>query len=80
MDKNYDRSIELLCPTCASSQLSENSENDYTCASCNEQFSYEQVKEGNSERISVAVSEIKSEVVGDFQKQLNDIAKQFNKR
>tara|TARA_R110002096_G_scaffold319641_1_gene513876 strand:- start:242 stop:358 length:117 start_codon:yes stop_codon:yes gene_type:complete len=38
------------------------------------------VKEGNSERISVAVSEIKSEVVGDFQKQLNDIAKQFNKR
>ncbi|WP_146348450.1 ECs_2282 family putative zinc-binding protein [Phaeobacter marinintestinus] len=79
MKTNYDRSIELLCPTCASTFLScqdelENEDSMYRCSSCDGEFSYETIKASNEDRIAAKVEEIKSEVFADIKK---DFKKMF---
>lgn len=82
MKNNYDRSLELLCPTCASVELHQNDlgEDCYVCSDCEGVFSYEQLEEGNSERLSNAVEELKSEILEDMKSDLSKMFKGFGKK
>ncbi len=81
--RNYDRSIELNCPTCGCTQFEHEGE-DYDsaksikCASCQLEFSKDDIIEGNSENISKHAEEISQEVFEDLQKQMKNIFKGNN--
>ena len=75
MKTNYDRSLLLLCPTCASSDFAfEDTEPEelrvYVCNSCGLSASHQAIMESNAERISAAVDELKNDVVADFSKDI----------
>ncbi|WP_371059981.1 hypothetical protein [Rhodosalinus sp. 5P4] len=84
MKKDYDRGLELICPTCASPQLTAPEEGDtyepiYICKSCEETFRLHELKDGNSSRINAVAEEIKDEVIEDFKKDLARAIKRINK-
>jgi rubredoxin len=79
MRKSYDRSMQLLCPTCAGADfefdsiLSEDIR-QYSCRSCGLIFSHDDVMKSNGARISVEIEEIKKEVLADIK---DDLRKAF---
>lgn len=80
-DKDFSRTVTLLCPVCASSAFSYDDgltedERLYTCEDCGSSHNFEDLKSQNGERIENEISEIKSEVVRDMQK---SISKMFKK-
>ena len=82
MKKDYDRSLTLLCPTCASDELGcldehETEESQYQCKSCEGKFTYAEIKDANSERIEAAVEEMKAEIVTDIKKDFSKMFKKF---
>ena len=81
MKNSYDRSIGLLCPTCASDHLKcldeqETEDSHYCCGRCEGHFSYEEIRTSNSERIEAEVEEMKAEIMSDVRK---DFSKMFKK-
>ena len=84
MKSNYDRSLELLCPTCAGVHFNvPDDENDpgavYTCLSCGGNFTHDQILESNSERVEKTVEEIKSEIVKDIESDFKKMFRKFGK-
>ena len=82
MKNDYDRSVALLCPTCASDQLQcmdevETELSRYRCAACDGEFNYAELKVSNAERIEAAIDEMKSEIVSDIEKDFAKIFKKF---
>ena len=71
----YDRSINLLCPTCGCKDFSYEEGVDeaiqiMTCASCEREFNKDELLQENSENIDEHLSEIKNEVKKDLADQL----------
>ena len=71
----YNRSIELLCPTCGTSNFSQPSEvsgsvEQMTCVSCELEIGREDLINANRESIDENVKEIGSEAVGDLKREL----------
>jgi len=71
----YNRSVRLLCPTCGCSDFSYDEGVDetiqiMTCASCEREFSKEELIQENSENIDEHLSEIKKEVTKDIADEL----------
>lgn len=75
MKTDYDRSLPLLCPTCASTDFAfDDAEAKelrvYVCNSCGLCTSHQGLMESNAERINAAVDELKNDVVADFSKDI----------
>lgn len=80
-NEKYDRNISLLCPTCGCSSFSyDEGVNEtiqiMTCASCEREFTKDELMLENSENIDEHLSEIKSEMVNDV---ADDIRKSLKK-
>jgi hypothetical protein len=78
MKKDYDRSISLICPTCAGSEFEFDSSIDelervYTCAGCGLTCSHRDILASNSARISAEIEEMKNEVISDMRKDFRKI-------
>lgn len=76
----YNRSISLLCPTCACSDFSyEEGVNEtiqvMTCASCGRELNKDELIRENSESIDEHFSEIKNEVTKDIADELQKALK-----
>ena len=74
-NKNYDRSIALLCPTCGGTEYQYEQGADETielvkCASCGRELTKDELIFENSENIQEHVSEITNLVTDDFAKDL----------
>lgn len=74
-NKNYDRSIALLCPTCGGTEFEYEQGADETivlvkCASCGRQLTRDELIFENSENIQEHVSEIASQITDEFAKDL----------
>lgn len=79
-NKNYNRNINLLCPTCGCSQFSFENGVDETieiakCASCGREATKDELIHENSENISEHVKEIGKNVTDDIAKHLRESLK-----
>lgn len=79
-NKNYNRNINLLCPTCGCSQFSFENGVDETieiakCASCGREVTKDELIHENSENISEHVKEIGKNVTDDIAKHLRESLK-----
>ena len=84
MHNNYNSSISLICPTCASDQFEydddlPNDERTYICGDCKEAYSYVEIMESNSEKIQETIDQIGKAVVDDARKQLQKTIKKFSR-
>jgi uncharacterized Zn finger protein (UPF0148 family) len=73
--EKYNRSINLLCPTCGCSDFSyEEGAHEtiqiMTCVSCEREFNKDELIQENSENIEEHLSEMKEEVVKDVADEL----------
>ena len=71
----YSRSIKLLCPTCGHGDFEHDTEvegSSIRCTSCERVFTREELIRENGEIIDSEVSEVKTEIVADFTKELRD--------
>ncbi|USI27889.1 ECs_2282 family putative zinc-binding protein [Alteromonas macleodii] len=73
--EKYNRSVSLLCPTCGCSDFSYEEGTDetiqiMTCASCEREFSKDELIQENSENIEEHHSEMKEDVVKDVADEL----------
>jgi len=79
-NKDYGRSVNLLCPTCGGDQFEYDGEEAafFTCTSCQREIAKDDLIDENSENIHVNASEVIEEVKKDFEKQIRDMFK-YNK-
>ena len=80
MKKDYHRSLTLLCPTCASEELSAEGHlpeelSEFLCGSCGMKHRYQDIVAANSERASALADEIKKEIVVDLSRDVRNIFK-----
>jgi uncharacterized Zn finger protein len=80
--KDYDRNIELNCPTCGETQFEfDEAEPDetrtYKCIRCDSVFTHSQIMDGNAEKIENNVSEIRDEVISEFRKSISKMIKRI---
>lgn len=71
----YSRSIKLLCPTCGHGDFEYDravEDGPIRCTFCDRVFIREELVRENGEIIDSEVSEVKAEIVADFQKELRD--------
>lgn len=71
----YNRTIQMLCPTCGSTQFSDSekeSSNLVKCASCDRTLTRDELLRENSKNIAEHVEEVKAQVAKDISKQLQD--------
>ena len=73
--EKYNRTLNLLCPTCGSSRFSQANENALetelvTCASCGREIRKAELIRENSENVSEHIKEMGNEAVKDLQRQL----------
>lgn len=79
-DKNYNRNVSLLCPTCGCSQFLYENGVDETieiskCASCAREVTKDELIHENSENIDEHVKEIGKSRTDDVAKQLRESLK-----
>jgi ribosomal protein S27AE len=77
--KDYSRSLELLCPTCAGASFEFDHDvgeavRTYQCGGCGGSFSHEDLIQSNSPRIDAEIGAIGEEVLGDA---LRNLRKSF---
>jgi len=75
----YNRSINLLCPTCGTEQF-EYDEEDMSlvkCASCERVMTKDDLIKENSENVQTNVDEVKKEIKNDIEKKFKHIFKKF---
>ena len=77
--EKYSRSVSLHCPTCGGDQFEyerdDESVRSVKCATCEREFTKDQLIEDKSENISEHVKEIGNEVKKDFAKEMRDSLK-----
>lgn len=74
----YNKSVEMLCPTCGGSDFSGNdgtNEARLTCGSCGLELTKSELIEANSENIAGHVDQVKKAVIDDVQKAFRDAFK-----
>ncbi len=85
---DLSRNISLLCPVCGNDQfehLGEQSEElqeplfdvRFRCSDCGSIFTKEALLRENSEKINIAVEEIKADVIKEIEKELKNSLKGF---
>ncbi len=74
--EKYNRSINMLCPTCGGGQFAFEGEGEAVqsmkCASCGRELSKDELIELNGENISEHVKEMGKEITQDLAKELRD--------
>lgn len=86
--KNLDRNVSILCPVCGNDQFeSLNPEwNDFSdapddikfrCSDCGKVMSKEDLLSENSEKIEVAIDELKNDAVKEIEKELKKALKKW---
>lgn len=71
--EKYNRSIRLLCSTCAGSDFEfEDAAGPLRCTSCDRVFMREELIAENGEIIEAEVAEAKAEILSDVTKELRD--------
>lgn len=77
--EKYNRSVNLLCPTCGNSQLEiqgNDQENKIIrCPSCDRIMTKEELIRENGVIIDANVDEMKEEILKDVKKEFNDMLK-----
>ncbi|MGT3204488.1 ECs_2282 family putative zinc-binding protein [Yersinia enterocolitica] len=74
--EKYDREIILLCPTCGNSEMKHSGESSIVkCTSCNREMTKDELIEENGQSIDDHVSEVKKEIINDFEKEVSKIFK-----
>lgn len=73
--EKYNRNVRVLCPTCGCSDFSYSEGSEETiqvmaCASCEREFTRDELLQENSENIQENLSEIKDEVLKDIAEEL----------
>jgi len=73
-DGDYDQSISLNCIICASEDMSDPQSSDdpnrpIRCNACKSKFTYQELLDGNSEKISNVVENVKKAIVKDIHKE-----------
>ena len=74
--KNYERQVELHCPTCGGTQFDYDKKNDsdeqiIKCHQCNRETTKRVLIEENSNNIRTHADEIKKEVIKDAKEELS---------
>jgi hypothetical protein len=64
----YDRSIEMMCPTCGGKTFSglEPESPMVTCSSCGLSLARDDLRQANETNIAAALDDVKNEVVADL--------------
>ena len=86
--KDLSRNITLLCPICGNSQFVSLDDRidefgdaldqaQYKCSDCGSIFTKEQLLEENSEKIDIAIGEIKNDALKEFDKELKKAFKKW---
>ena len=86
--KDMSRSISMLCPVCGNDQFESldaeyqelNETPDETllrCADCGSTFTKEELIKENSEKINIAVEEMKKDVAKEIEKELKKALKKW---
>lgn len=79
--KDLSRKVSLLCPVCGNDQfesldvehdelMSATDDARVKCSDCETVFTKEEIIRENSEKISIAVDDMKDEIVSDVEKEL----------
>lgn len=74
----YNRTIQMHCPTCGSTQFSgaeDESSKLFICSSCDRSLTRDELLRENSENIAENIEAVKAQVVKDITKQLQDSLK-----
>lgn len=79
----FNRTVQLVCPSCGCPELHETFENNndvITCASCGRIMPREELENGNSESISATIDEMKQEVTDYAEAEIKkSLEKSFSK-
>lgn len=72
---DYDRNIELLCPTCGGGKFQHGQDLDQAvalvwCVGCNREITKDELIRENAESIHAHLGEIQKEALGDIAKDL----------
>lgn len=70
MDQRYDRSIKLHCSTCGGTDFRHDDEGPIRCATCEREFTRDELIHENSATIQAEVDEVHQEIVDDLRKDL----------
>lgn len=74
--EKYDRTIRLLCPVCASTDMERSEESDFVkCISCGKEMTKHTLIEENGESIEIHVDELKNEISKDIEKEFSAMLK-----
>lgn len=77
--EKYNRSVNLLCPTCGGDQFASDGNPEtptsIKCASCEREFTKDELIELNSDNISEHVREMKGEITKDFANEMRGTLK-----
>ena len=78
--EKYNRSIKLLCSTCAGSDFDvEEQEDRPRCISCGRVYTKEELQAENGEIIEAAMAEAKEEIARDLSNEMrNSLRKAFS--
>lgn len=72
---NLDRSVEMICQTCAGTQFlhdPENFETPIQCAGCNRVYTREELLAENGERLEIELDEMKKEMADYARKRFRE--------
>lgn len=77
-DQKYNRTVEMLCPTCGESSYSGDDGSDevvLTCGSCGLRLTKAELIEANSQNISGHVNQVKKAAMDDMRQALRNAFK-----
>ena len=73
----YDKSIDLLCPTCGNRRFERDHKNStrVTCSSCRKTITTAQLRSKNKKNIQSHVDKAKKMIVKDIEKRIKKVLK-----
>lgn len=79
-DSDYNQSILLNCIVCAGEDMSDPQGDDdpnrpIQCNGCKAKFTYQELLDGNSEKISNVIEDIEKDIIKDISKKIKRVFK-----